>query len=36
VYVPGRAGARIEDLVVVTADGHEVLTGLDKALTVVG
>jgi Xaa-Pro aminopeptidase len=35
VYVPGRVGVRIEDLVVVTADGHEVLSGLPKALQVV-
>jgi len=32
VYVPGAVGVRIEDLVVVTADGHEVLTGLSKEL----
>jgi Xaa-Pro aminopeptidase len=30
VYVPGRGGARIEDLVVVTRDGHEVLSGTTK------
>lgn len=35
VYVPGAVGVRIEDLVVVTADGHEVLTGLPKALRTV-
>lgn len=35
VYVPGAVGVRIEDLVVVTADGHEVLTGLSKALRIV-
>jgi Xaa-Pro aminopeptidase len=35
VYVPGRAGVRIEDLVVVTEDGCEVLSGTTKALTVV-
>jgi len=28
-------GVRIEDLVAVTTDGHEVLTGLPKALTIV-
>ena len=35
IYLPGRGGARIEDLVVVTADGHEVLSGASKALTLV-
>jgi Xaa-Pro aminopeptidase len=35
VYVPGRIGVRIEDLVVVTADGHEVLSSLPKDLQVV-
>ena len=36
VYVPGRGGARIEDLVVVTDDGRDVLSGTSKALTIVG
>jgi len=35
IYVPGEAGVRIEDLVHVTAEGHEVLNGLPKDLTVV-
>jgi len=35
VYLPGRVGVRIEDLVAITADGHEVLSGLPKALQVV-
>lgn len=35
VYLPGRLGVRIEDLVALTADGHEVLTGLSKELTTV-
>jgi len=35
VYLPGRGGARIEDLVVVTEDGRRVLTGTTKELTVV-
>ena len=36
IYLPGVGGVRIEDLVVVTAEGHEVLTHTTKALTVVG
>ncbi|MGH2839209.1 MAG: M24 family metallopeptidase [Solirubrobacteraceae bacterium] len=36
VYIPGAVGVRIEDLVAVTADGHEVLNGLPKELRVVG
>jgi Xaa-Pro aminopeptidase len=35
VYVPGAVGVRIEDLVVVTEEGHEVLNGLPKALRTV-
>jgi len=35
VYVPGRLGVRIEDLVVVTDDGRDVLSGLPKELQVV-
>jgi Xaa-Pro aminopeptidase len=35
VYVEGTGGVRIEDLVVVGDDGFEILSGLDKALTVV-
>ena len=35
VYVPGAVGVRIEDLVLVTADGHEVLSGLPKELRTV-
>ncbi len=34
VYLPGELGVRIEDLVVVTATGCEILTRLSKALTV--
>jgi Xaa-Pro aminopeptidase len=35
VYVPGRGGVRIEDLVVVTGTGHEVLTATTKDLLIV-
>jgi Xaa-Pro aminopeptidase len=35
VYLPGRGGVRIEDLVVVTEDGHRVLSGTSKDLITV-
>ena len=35
IYIPGRFGVRIEDLVVVTAEGREILTSVSKDLTVV-
>jgi Xaa-Pro aminopeptidase len=35
VYLPGECGVRIEDLLVVSADGHETLTGLPTELTVI-
>ncbi len=35
VYLPGELGVRIEDLVVVTADGHDNLSSLPKDLQVV-
>jgi Xaa-Pro aminopeptidase len=35
VYLPGRGGVRIEDLVVVTADGRRVLSGTTKELLTV-
>jgi Xaa-Pro aminopeptidase len=35
VYLPGELGVRIEDLVIVTEDGHRNLSGLSKALQVV-
>ena len=35
VYLPGQLGVRIEDLVVVTEGGREILTGLSKELTVI-
>jgi Xaa-Pro dipeptidase len=36
IKIPGQLGVRIEDLVLVTADGCEVLNGHDKQLTIVG
>jgi len=36
VYLPGKLGVRVEDLVVVTADGHRNLSGLPKDLQVLG
>jgi Xaa-Pro aminopeptidase len=35
VYLPGRFGVRIEDLVVVTEDGCDILSSVSKDLTVV-
>ena len=35
VYLPGKLGVRIEDLVIVAEDGNRNLSGLDKGLTVV-
>jgi len=35
VYVPGAVGVRIEDLVVVTEDGNEILSGMSKELRTV-
>jgi len=35
VYLPGELGVRIEDLVVVAADGHRNLSGLPKQLQIV-
>ena len=34
VYVPGAVGVRIEDLVIVTDDGCEVVSSLPKELEV--
>ena len=36
VYVPGRGGVRIEDLVLVTENGRDVISATTKALTIVG
>jgi len=36
VYVPNAVGVRIEDLVIVTGDGAEVVSSLPKGLQVVG
>ena len=35
IYLPGEGGVRIEDLVLVTADGHERLTQFTKELVIV-
>jgi len=35
IYLPGEGGVRIEDLVLVTATGCEVLTEVDKTFTVI-
>ncbi|HEX7058694.1 MAG TPA: aminopeptidase P family protein [Solirubrobacterales bacterium] len=35
IYLPGKLGVRIEDLVVVTEDGHRNLSGLPKEMQIV-
>ena len=35
IYLPGRFGVRIEDLVIVEADGYRNLSGTPKDLTIV-
>ena len=35
IYLPGRFGARIEDLVLLTEDGCEVLNKLPKTLQII-
>jgi Xaa-Pro aminopeptidase len=36
IYIPGRYGVRIEDLVLVTDEGRDILTPVSKELTIVG
>ena len=36
IYLPGRAGVRIEDDVVITADGHRSLTTFPRELKTIG
>ena len=36
IYLPGRFGVRVEDLVLVTADGCEVLNKADKHWKIIG
>jgi len=36
IYLPGRAGVRIEDMVLITDDGRERLTRAGKELVTVG
>ena len=36
VYLPGKFGVRVEDLVLVTADGCEVLNKVDKHWKTIG
>ena len=36
VYLPGRGGVRIEDSLLVTADGHRSLTSSPRDLRIVG
>ena len=36
IYLPGRFGVRIEDLVIVTEGGREVINGYPRELTVLG
>jgi len=34
IYIPGLGGVRIEDMVLVTADGCRMLSGVDKELII--
>jgi Xaa-Pro aminopeptidase len=36
VYLPGEAGVRVEELVLITPDGHEVLTSLPRTPEALG
>ena len=36
IYIEGKYGVRIEDLVLVTEDGHEVLNKVEKKYRIVG
>ena len=36
IYIEGKYGVRIEDLVLVTEDGHELLNAVDKKWRIVG
>lgn len=36
IYIPGLGGCRIEDLIVITENGKEILSGSPKELTVIG
>ena len=34
IYLPGQCGVRIEDLVLVTPEGHQVLNAVSRSLQV--
>ena len=36
IYLPGEFGCRVEDLIIVTEDGCEVINHVDKSLTILG